>query len=502
MDTAIKEELRRIQSIDNTLGFDRTLHSLQAIAAAVGIGPGISISMFGRCAVGMAASQTVITTDNLGVSLPDDVFNGNFYMTILRNTNAVGTAPEGEWRRIADFVGATQTFTTDAFSANVEEGDLLIVAHESILFGQPLARGTLDTSSATVPADSTRGEGNDYFNGALLMTTEGAQRFQPRRVVDYTGAGGIFTLDPGNPLTGVPGLVDYVVLPFQGDFVPGVDAVINRTPPDVLGNKADTPQYADIATASVLRYLKGLAHQKGLSFFGDVTDLTDLNNFASTDLAGRENAYFVGWYVFCLRDDGGAGAAPQGEYRLVTDYVSATGAFVHNAFSVIMVAGDQVLLVHPMLYEILTIRGGAETLESLSDELDAVLDLGEGDPQTLLMTGAEQTLYETTGSAFIYEIYSLKIDWTGLNFGAGEDTTIRVYEKIDGANYREIYSETFLAAALPSPIVTPHPRNINTDVVLPTMVTKQDYKVTAEQDAIGAGWNTLAWTVIDAKRGA
>ena len=152
--------------------------------------------------------------------------------------------------------------------------------------------------------------------------------------------------------------------------------------------------------------------------------------------------------------------------------------------------------------ELLGMRGGAETLESLDDELDALLDLGEGDPQTLLMDGSEQTLYETTGSAFIYEIYSLKIDWTGLNFGAGEDTTIRVYEKIDGTNYRLIYTEVFLAAALPVPIRTPHPRNTNTDTVLPPTVTKQDYKVTAEQAAIGGGWNTLTFTVIDAKRGS
>jgi len=43
--------------------------------------------------------------------------------------------------------------------------------------------------------------------------------------------------------------------------------------------------------------------------------------------------------------------------------------------------------------------GGAETLESLDDELDAMLDLAGGDALTLLMTGAEQTLYEYPAAA-------------------------------------------------------------------------------------------------------
>ncbi|KKL73763.1 hypothetical protein LCGC14_2071620, partial [marine sediment metagenome] len=127
-----------------------------------------------------------------------------------------------------------------------------------------------------------------------------------------------------------------------------------------------------------------------------------------------------------------------------------------------MVAGDQVMIIHPMLYEILTIRGGAETLESLDDELDAMLDLGGGDVQTLLMDGNEQTLYETTGSAFIFAFLGLWIDWTGLNAGALEDTSIRFYLKVDGANYRLISPEVFLAAAVPVPAVTMHPRNANT----------------------------------------
>ncbi len=234
---------------------------------------------------------------------------------------------------------------------------------------------------------------------------------------------------------------------------------------------------------------------------GPVTTYTGVNDFSAASLANKGDDYFVGWYVFAMWDAGGATAAPQGEYRLVTDYVSLTGAFTHNAFSAILAVTDIVMLVHPMLYEILTIRGGAETLESLDDELDAMLDLGEGDVETLVMDGNEQTLYETTGSAFIYAFLGLWIDWTGLNFGAGENTSIRFYLRVDGVNWRLISTEVFLAAAIPVPAVTMHPRNAVTDVVPAQQYFKQDLRITIQQAAIGGGWNTVSFNTIDAKRG-
>ncbi len=238
-----------------------------------------------------------------------------------------------------------------------------------------------------------------------------------------------------------------------------------------------------------------------LTHIAPVTTYTGVNDFSAAELAGRGNDFFRGWYVYAMWDAGGASAAPQGEYRLITDYVSLTGAFTHNPFSAILAATDVVMLVHPMLYETTTIRGGTTTLSSLDDELDAILDLGGGEVLTLLMDGTEQTLYETTGSSFIYLFSGLWIDWTGLNFGGGADTEIKFYLKVDGANYRLISTETFLAAALPVPVVTMHPRNANTDVVPAQQYFKQDLLITAEQLAVAGGWNTLTYNVIDSKRG-
>ncbi len=251
-------ELRRMQSMDNNKTFDPATDSLEAIANALGLGPGVGLWMLGRCDAAMAASLTVITTDNLGASLPDDVFNNEFWMQVIHNANAVGVAPEAEIRRITDFVGATQAFTVDAFTANVEADDLVAIFHESVLPSEILARGTLTVSSATVPADAGRGEANNYFRGHLLMTTEGAMRFRPTRIVEFANAGGVFTLDPSNPLTAVPGLVDYIIIGSQAEFVPAADSAINRTPADAIGNKSDAAIFIVSAVASLMAYIKGI----------------------------------------------------------------------------------------------------------------------------------------------------------------------------------------------------------------------------------------------------
>ncbi len=149
----------------------------------------------------------------------------------------------------------------------------------------------------------------------------------------------------------------------------------------------------------------------------------------------------------------------------------------------------------------LLMQGGAETLQSIADRLDQQLDLARS-PQsgTLLMTGAEQQLYLET-STTPFEFYGGYIDWAGLNFGAGEDTTIRVYGSIVPAGtLRLLYTETFLAAALPVPILVPFPRNTNTDVTPGRLFSVYGVRVTTQQAAIGGGWNTLTYEIFDAKR--
>lgn len=85
---------------------------------------------------------------------------------------------------------------------------------------------------------------------------------------------------------------------------------------------------------------------QGLSFMGDVTNAISAVSFASTDLAGFGNDAFVNTYMIFVFRDAGGGVAPQGEFRLCTAYVAATGTFTHEAFSANLAVGDKVILIH------------------------------------------------------------------------------------------------------------------------------------------------------------
>jgi len=234
---------------------------------------------------------------------------------------------------------------------------------------------------------------------------------------------------------------------------------------------------------------------------GAVLSITDANNFESLEFVGYGDDFFVGWWAFVLWDAGGAGAAPQGEYQQVTDYDSATGQITHGAFTANVAATDEVLLIHPALYEVLTIRGGAGTIQSILDEWDNELDLvRSADSGDYVMDGTEITLYEES-AATPFQFCGAYIDWTGLNAGGGENTAVKMYVKIEsGGTYRKIYEETFLAIAVPDPVCTPVPRDINTQCVPGVLYNVYGVKITATQAAVGGGWNTIPIEIFDAKK--
>jgi len=97
----------------------------------------------GKCDSGMTGSTTDIYCAYFKV-FGDDLFNDKYYLQVIKNANSVGNAPEKETKKITDFVSSTGKFVTEAFGANVEEGDEFVVIHESLalLFLAPDA--TLD----------------------------------------------------------------------------------------------------------------------------------------------------------------------------------------------------------------------------------------------------------------------------------------------------------------------------------------------------------------------
>lgn len=293
------------------------------------------------------------------------------------------------------------------------------------------------------------GFGNAYF----------ANTYRVYVVRDAAGGGAApqGEMQPCTAYTSVGGIFTHTA--FTVGLAVGDEVLLIHESIATIGLRGDAAAAGVVTgTDSIVALLKQAVTQQGLIYFGDVTGFTDANNFASTDLANRENDYFKDWYVYCVRDDGGAGAAPQGEYRLITDYTGdATGAFVHNAFSANLAVGDQVMIIHPALYEILTIRGGAETLESLDDELDAILDVAkEPDTTTLTGFGTEDVLFDRTGVVpfFIAGV------WLGLeNMAAGDVIRFRAYADWDDASIADLISDdevwTFGQAQTPKWVYMP-----------------------------------------------
>ena len=82
----------------------------------------------GVCDAGMTPSTTTIVSKDLK-GFKDDYFNTDWVMLVIYNDNSHGAAPEGEVQDIINYVSATGTFTTVAFSVNVEPDDVVMVAY-------------------------------------------------------------------------------------------------------------------------------------------------------------------------------------------------------------------------------------------------------------------------------------------------------------------------------------------------------------------------------------
>jgi hypothetical protein len=83
----------------------------------------------------------------------------------------------------------------------------------------------------------------------------------------------------------------------------------------------------------------------GLSYYGKVTTYTDTTHFKASALAGFGDTFFKGYFVYVVRDAGGAGAAPQFEQVEILDYTSTDGTFQHDAFTTSLAEDDEVLIV-------------------------------------------------------------------------------------------------------------------------------------------------------------
>lgn len=233
-----------------------TLGNLGDIINLLNISSG-ALAFIGYCPAGMAASTTVVDCPNLG-AFPNDTFNTGYQMIVLRNANALATAPEMEMRDIQDFVTGTGRFTVEAFSATVEASDIVLIIHNSVAKNISVF-GIADAGSdASTIRDAVRTEGNDYWNGQQVMMLSGNARGQVRPIYDFVAATDDILVTPTFGAAIAAGDI-YCILTQYQELVPGADAILNLLPSDVVGNKTDVPDYTRGATqSSIVALIKGI----------------------------------------------------------------------------------------------------------------------------------------------------------------------------------------------------------------------------------------------------
>ena len=209
---------------------------------------------------------------------------------------------------------------------------------DQLLSASILATGTFTTSSTTVPADTGRTEENNFWNGTLLMPVTGVIAFQPRTIVSFANAGGVFTIDPEAPFTAAPAVGDeYVVLVYQYPLEPGTDVTSNSASAHVVGSKADTAQYDGTSvTSSIVRLLRAV-HRGEILTQGT---LTTSSTTVPADTGRTEaNNYWNGSWLMTVT--GAVAFQP----RLITSFANVGGVFTLDAQQIFTAAPGTVAYV-------------------------------------------------------------------------------------------------------------------------------------------------------------
>jgi len=275
-----------------------------------------------------------------------------------------------------------------------------------------LAGGLLTTSSTTVPADNTRGEGNDFFNGNILVPLTGAAAFQAGYIVDFTTATGVFTIDPEHPFPVATGAVPYLIL--AGDagvsLIPGTDGTNNYTMSQIVGSKVDTASYVGNGEDSLVSYAKGTLASINA---GAQMSIKINNGDARTNLEQILEDFFVVW-----------GMNDTTVFDPTVRGVSCTT--LEMFFDEL---GKKLEEMQP----------NAVSHATLYDEVHANLDLAETDATTTTLDESEQTLYEESDTR-PFEFRGGEVDLNAM--AVGDIVRFRVYTKAAlGGTYRKISND-------------------------------------------------------------
>lgn len=346
-------EIRRVTDYDSNTGS----FTVDAFTAAVAAGDEFLVLhedyMFLRQSRGIeyrGIANTAVASTNTHTSAEligfgEDLFNDKYFLEVVKNASGVGTAPEHEIRRITDYVSATGQFVTEDFTANVEAGDELLVLHETQV--APKLRGGLcftaqvnETGGAATDVHliELSGFGDGYFVWNWFVqvqyTTDGAAPVgEVQRVTGYTSLTGVFTTDA------------FTVALDAGDKVLVIHESLIALGRNDANNIFDSALVAGNQDGSILERLEFAQSHGASSMLGIVTVGASTTNITCQDLIGFGDDYFNGhYYMQVLKSS--TGSPPQSQVRKITDYTSATGAFVTDAFGANVAVGDLVLILH------------------------------------------------------------------------------------------------------------------------------------------------------------
>jgi len=167
-----------------------------------------------------------------------------------------------------------------------------------------------NAAGTTLVCSILAGKAAAVFNSCAVILTEGTYQGFKSPVMAYDTTTGTFTLGDGLGAIITAG-TRFAVVPAEAV---SVDVTLH-----------DTLVYVGICPT-------GMA--------GSTTA------FTLPDMVGRwaDNYFNTGWVALCILDSDGPGTAPEGEFRDITDYDSATGGFTTAAFSADL-EGDDVMMI-------------------------------------------------------------------------------------------------------------------------------------------------------------
>jgi hypothetical protein len=165
-------------------GYDNTTDSLEAIGtdtdalivSNASIAASIAaLSDTGYVGTNSATSQTAPVVALLA-GFGDDYFNTDWSMIITHNIDSDGSAPEGEIRDITDYSSATGTFTIETLTANLGNGDGVMVRRtEDLELDIPTVLGSAQTIRYVDSGTSGDGSGLTWENAyATVALAEAA----------------------------------------------------------------------------------------------------------------------------------------------------------------------------------------------------------------------------------------------------------------------------------------------------------------------------------------